>query len=134
MRAVALGSVGRAQGLGVDGTDQRMAVVFVQARQLQHFGRDLQAFGNALQRLRVAAQRAGDDRVKLHAPSAPVFAQPHPLLSAARTQLVVVCSAKRGLAVAHEVEGSHAAIVCSSVDRGCLPSDDKQEVGWLSAL
>ena len=38
---------------------------------------------------------------------APVLAQAHRLLMSARAEHVVIISAKRGLAVAHEVEGSH---------------------------
>ena len=38
-----------------------------------------------------------------------MFAQSHRLLAAQRAELVVVFRAKRGLAVAHKVEGSHAA-------------------------
>ena len=65
----------------MDGTDERQAVVFVQARHLQRLGGDLQAFGNAFKRLRVAPQRSGKDGVKCLALCAPVFAQPHRLLN-----------------------------------------------------
>ena len=47
MLAELLGRVGRAQWLGVDGGNQRVAVVLVQAGHLQRLGRDLQALGNA---------------------------------------------------------------------------------------
>ena len=106
VRPVALGRVGRAQGLGVNGRDQCVAVVFIQARPAGHFGHRLQALGNALQGFGVAAQGAGHHRVKRHAPPAPVLAQAHRLLMSARAEHVVIISAKRGLAVAHEVEGS----------------------------
>ena len=61
----------------------------------------------ALVQEELAAQGAGHHRVKRHAPPAPVLAQAHRLLMSARAEHVVIISAKRGLAVAHEVEGSH---------------------------
>lgn len=91
----------------MDGANERQAVVFVQARHLQRLGGDLQAFGNAFKRLRVAPQRSGKDGVKCLALCAPVFAQPHRLLTPPRAELVVIVGTKRGLAVAHKVEGSH---------------------------
>ena len=109
MLPVQLGCVRARQGRGVDGAYQRLAVVFVQAGQQLGLGHGAQALGYARQRLCVAAQRAAEHGVKAQAAFAPVGAQALGLLPAARAQLVVVGSAKRGLAVAHEVEGSHAA-------------------------
>ena len=63
--AVQLGRVRPGQGLGVDRTDQRQAVVLVQARQLQRCGRALQALGKPFKGLRVAAQGAGQHGVAL---------------------------------------------------------------------
>ncbi|MOA08728.1 hypothetical protein D3C78_1285190 [compost metagenome] len=108
MLAEQLGRFGLGQRLRVDGGEQRLAVVFVEAGQ----GGDrrtqpLQACGNAFQGLGVAAQAAGQHGIEGQPTLAPVFTQALGLLAAARAELVVIVGAKRGLAVAHKVEGSH---------------------------
>src|SRR3990167_1788166 len=107
MVAVQLGGVRLLQRLGVDGADQRVAVVLVQARQGEGFGQARQALGDAFKRLHMAAQRAQQHGVEALAAFAPVFAQAHRLLAAQGAELVVVVRAKRGLAMAHKVKGSH---------------------------
>ncbi len=68
---------------------------------------------DARQRLLVPAQGAGDQAVEVDALLREVFAQADALLVAEVAELVVVVGAEGGLAVPHEVEGSHAGILAA---------------------
>ena len=109
VRPVPLGRVGLAQGLRVDGGDQRMAVVLVEAGPARDLRQGLQALGNAVQCFGVATQGARHHGIKRQSARAPVLAQAHGLLPPAGAEHVIVIRAKRGLAVAHKIEGSHGA-------------------------
>ena len=98
--AVQLWRIWLFQLAGVDGGNDGVAVVFVQTWHLQWLMRQVCALGDALPRLRVAAQRAGEDGVKLQVFLLEVRPQLLRLLVAQRAQVVVVFRAKRGLAVA----------------------------------
>ena len=109
--AVQLGRVGLGQWRGVHGADQGVAVVLVQPRpRCVRRGGQPGASGNAVPGLTLTTQGAGQHRVQAQgvavAPTQ-VFAQPHALALAERAELVIVVGAKAGLAVAHEVKGSH---------------------------
>ena len=104
MVAIQLRRIGLGQWRGVNGFEQRIAVIFVEAGAALHgLGRDAKPLRNARQRLYMALERADVDSVELHAPLAPVFAQTQGLCLAALAELVVICGSKRGLAMAHEV-------------------------------
>ena len=103
---------------GVHRAHQRLAVELVQARQRNRLVPHLQAFLDAGQRLRMAAQRAGEHGVEAHALAAQPGAQAPALLSAQRAQLVVVGCAQGGLAMAHEVKGSHVGVDCAGASGG----------------
>ena len=107
MRPITRGRIGLFQRPGVDGLDQRLAVVFVESRHCDGRGKAGQCFTDARQRLRVALERAGEYRIKTLAMRAPVRTQAPRLREAARAQFVVIGGAKRGLPVAHKVERSH---------------------------
>ncbi len=113
MVAVHLGRGGLFQLVRMDGRDDGLAVVFVQAGPLERFGFQLHAFGDALPGFGVAAQRAGDDGVERHALAGEILPEAQALPVAEIAQAVVVFSAERGLAVADEVEVSHAAILAT---------------------
>ena len=134
---VKLRGVGLGQGLGVDGVNHRMAVVFVQARPHQVLQLGLaHAFGNAPPSLPLTLQTAGDDGFKSQSALLKISAQAATLALAEFGQLVIVVGAKRGLAVAHQVKSSHGLIVanrCSlcrlAGDAGRIKPGD-QSVTW----
>src|SRR3990167_7117348 len=100
----------------MDGADHRMAVVLVQTGQAQRLGIRCQRRRHGLLALDLSGQRASDHRIEAPALGRQVLTQALALLLAQRAQLVVVVAAERGLAVAHEVEGSHAARLCRRRD------------------
>ena len=106
------GEVGFCSLSRVHGGDHRLAVVFVQAFP----GQVLAGVVHALAGCRPASA-CGGAGCRRSAPSkwmpllGEVLAQAHALAVAELAQLVVVVGAERGLAVAHEVEGSHARIL-----------------------
>ena len=59
-------------------------------------------------RLHLAFESAGVSRIKLQTFARKVSAQTLSLFYAQLAELVIIIRAKRGLAVAHKVEGSHA--------------------------
>jgi hypothetical protein len=104
---VQLGRVGFFQRQRVHGCDHGMAVVLVEAGPLQGFEIQPHAFANTFPGLCVAAQRAGQHGVQRQTLARQVLAQAHALAPAELAELVIVVCAKRGLAVAHKVKGSH---------------------------
>jgi hypothetical protein len=86
-----------------------MAVVLVEAGPEHGLQVEGGALGDAVPGLGVAPQRAGQHGVEGQPFAAQVFAEPHALAPPERAQLVIVVRAKRGLAMAHKVEGSHGA-------------------------
>lgn len=105
--SVSLG-VGRAwSGLGVDASDDRFGVVFVEPRVLRTVQRMLQALSDACQRLPVTQQGAAGHGVKLQVKFAPMLAQSTALLRTQDAELVVVVFVERGLSVSDQKELSH---------------------------
>ena len=125
MLAVQLGRIGLGQRIGVDGVNDGVAVVFIQARPFGARRVQASASGNAVPGLALAPQGAGQDRVQVQrvavAP-AQVFAQAPTLAMAQVAELVVVVGAKAGLTVAHKVERSHAGILSLALKTCVTPS------------
>ena len=109
MFAVQLGRVGTQQGCRMNRADHRLAVVLVQARPRKaDVGRVARAFDDLPPGLRVAFERAGDDRVERNAARGEPLAQSPALPAAEFAQHIVVGRAERGLTMANQIEMSHA--------------------------
>ena len=109
--AVAFRREGLVHRIGVDGADHGFAVVFVEAWPDQGLQIQAGTLANAFPRLGMAAQAAHEHGVEALPPVGPVAPQPLGLALAQLAELIVVGGAKRGLAMAHEVEVSHAGIL-----------------------
>ena len=76
----------------------------------------------------MALERAGEHGVEALAALGPVAAQPFGLPMAEVAELVVVVGAKRRLAMAYEVKGSHGRIVRRRAATGSRASDGRRRL------
>ena len=128
VRPVALGRGRVAQaGLAPAGqhrADDRMAVVFVQARPFQRGLRPAGALRDGVPGLGMALQRAADDGIEAQAAFGPVAAQALALALAQFAELVVVFGPEGGLAVTDKVERSHGPRFWARAGAGLCPGSD----------
>ncbi len=89
------------------GLQQRLAVVFIQARVLTAVERLAQALRDAGERFRMAPQRAAQDAVECRAAFRKIFPQPARLPPAEFREPVVVLRPERRLRVAHQHQFRH---------------------------
>ena len=90
--------------------NHRIAVVLIQTRQAKSPLRQVSTLGNTLPGLKMSLQGSSENRIKSQTSLTPIVAKLNALLATTFAELVVVLRAKRSLAVADKVKGSHGRI------------------------